>query len=190
MIKGIVAAGTVSVMVLAAASAAAASPAAAPPPPARAPVTAYVVNFVSGTVTPIRTANNSTGRPIRVGRDPGAIAITPNGSTAYLDNQSGGVIPIRLATNTPGRAIRVGGTLLGALAITPNGRTVYVAHIDGNTVTPIRVATNTAGRAIKAGPIPGDIEITRNARSRSRPPRSPSRSRRTAGPPMCSTWAA
>src|SRR5215469_11678784 len=149
MIKGIVAAGTVSVMVLAAAPAAAASPAAAPPPPARAPVTAYVVNFVSGTVTPIRTA-----------------------------------------TNSPGRAIRVGGTLLGALAITPNGRTVYVAHIDGNTVTPIRVATNTAGRAIKAGPIPGDIEITRNARSRSRPPRSPSRSRRTAGPPMCSTWAA
>jgi hypothetical protein len=111
MIKGIVAAGTLSVMVFAAVPAAAASPAAAPPPPTRAPVTAYVVNFESGTVTPIRTANNSTGTAIKVGRFPVAMAITPNGSTGYLDNQSGGVIPIRLATNTPGRVIRVGGYL-------------------------------------------------------------------------------
>ena len=163
MIKGIVAAGTISVMVLAAAPAAGASPTA--PAPVRMPVTAYVVNFESGTVTPVRTANNTTGRPIRVGHFPMVMAITPNGSTAYLDNQSGGVIPIRLATNTAGRVIRVGGTLLGAMAITPDGKTVYVAHTDGNTVTPIRVATNTAGRAIKAGPTPGDIEITPNGQT-------------------------
>ena len=43
------------------------------------PVTAYVVNFNtgSGTVTPIRTATNTAGKAIAVGKHPLAIAITP-----------------------------------------------------------------------------------------------------------------
>ena len=40
------------------------------------PVTAYVVNSGSGTVTPIRTATNTAGTAITVGRGPFAIAIT------------------------------------------------------------------------------------------------------------------
>jgi YVTN family beta-propeller protein len=38
---------------------------------------AYVANYYSGTVTPIRTATNTTERPVTVGRGPGPIAITP-----------------------------------------------------------------------------------------------------------------
>ena len=34
-------------------------------------------NFSSGTVIPIRTATNKTGKTIKVGTDPVAIAITP-----------------------------------------------------------------------------------------------------------------
>ena len=41
------------------------------------PVTAYVANIASETVTPIATATNTAGPPINVGRDPDAIAITP-----------------------------------------------------------------------------------------------------------------
>jgi YVTN family beta-propeller protein len=39
--------------------------------------TAYVVNAVSGTVTPISTATNKPGHAIRTGRIPFAIAIAP-----------------------------------------------------------------------------------------------------------------
>jgi hypothetical protein len=41
------------------------------------PVTAYVTNNFSGTVTPIRTAVNKAGVPIPAGSSPSAIAITP-----------------------------------------------------------------------------------------------------------------
>jgi DNA-binding beta-propeller fold protein YncE len=39
--------------------------------------TAYVLNFLHGTVTPIRTATNIALPPIKVGLNPGAIAISP-----------------------------------------------------------------------------------------------------------------
>jgi len=70
-----IAAGTaLGVAVIGAAGAATApAPAAGP---AR-PVTAYVVNSGDGTVTPVNTATNRPGRPIRVGLSPVDIAITP-----------------------------------------------------------------------------------------------------------------
>ena len=41
----------------------------------------------SGTVTPIATATNTAGPPIPVGGYPDAIAITPDGKTAYVANR-------------------------------------------------------------------------------------------------------
>jgi hypothetical protein len=49
-------------------------------------------------VTPIRVATNTPERPIRVASFPFAIAITPNGRTAYVLDL-GGVTPISTATN-------------------------------------------------------------------------------------------
>lgn len=109
------------------------------------PVTAYVVNGGSDTVTPIRTATDTALKPIKVGeKAPAHIAITPNGKTAYVANNfSGTVTPINTATNTAGKAITVG-NCPGAIAITPNGKTVYLANTGafrpagpvGDTVTP------------------------------------------------------
>jgi YVTN family beta-propeller protein len=60
-------------------------------------------------VTPIRTATNTAGKPIKVGAGPLAIAITPDGKTAYVANfGSASVTPIRIATNTVGNDIKVG----------------------------------------------------------------------------------
>jgi DNA-binding beta-propeller fold protein YncE len=63
-------------------------------------------------VTPITTATNEPGKPIRVGIRPRMIAITPDGKTAYVVNQgtgpgrgSGSVTPITTATNKPGKPI-------------------------------------------------------------------------------------
>lgn len=87
------------------------------------PVTAYVTNSGSDTVTPIDTATGKAGNAIKVGKGPAAIAITPNGKTAYVANYgrfgSGDTVtPIRVATNTAGQAIKVGSGP-SDIAITP-----------------------------------------------------------------------
>jgi YVTN family beta-propeller protein len=115
------------------------------------PVTAYVVNHYSGTVTPIRTATNTALKSIKVGQSPDAIAITPDAKTAYVANfASGTVTPIRTATNTALRPIAVDGGPT-AIAITPDGKTAYVAAFGFGVVTPIRTATNTALTPITVG---------------------------------------
>ncbi len=140
------------------------------------PVTVYVVNsggpLISdpGTVTPIPTRTNTAGKAIKVGLGPRAIAITPNGKTAYVSNSgSDTVTPISTATGKAGRAIKVGKDP-GAIAITPDGQTAYVA-ISGDVlggpglVAPIQTATNTAGQAITVGKDPGAIAITSNGKT-------------------------
>ena len=124
------------------------------------PVTAYVVNSSSDTVTPIRAATNTAGKAIKVGHFPDAIAITPDGRTAFVVNSgSGTVTPIRTATGTAGKAIKVGRDPV-AIAITPKGKTAYIANFGSGTVTPIRTATGIPGKTIKVGIAPVAIAIT------------------------------
>ncbi len=55
----------------------------------------------SGTVTPITTATGKAGKAINVGSFPWAIAVTPNGKTAYVANSgSGTVTPILRGART------------------------------------------------------------------------------------------
>jgi YVTN family beta-propeller protein len=115
-------------------------------------------NEGSGTVTPIDTASKTAGTPISIS-NPGHIAITPNGKTAYVTTSSGTVVPINLSTNTPGSAITVASGLQ-EIAITPDGKTAYVASSNTNTVTPITLATNTVGTPINVGSGPLGIAIT------------------------------
>src|ERR1019366_9209811 len=97
------------------------------------PVTAYVVNAGSGTVTPIVTASNTADPPIPVGSGPQVVAITPDGKTAYVVNAplglygSGTVTPIATATNTAGPPIPVGHGP-DDIAITPDGKMAYVVN--------------------------------------------------------------
>jgi YVTN family beta-propeller protein len=127
------------------------------------------------TVTPIRTATNTALKAIKVGIHPDAIAITPNGKTAYVLNSGSGtsgpgtVTPINTATNTALKPITVGKYPV-AIAITPNGKTAYVVNLFSSTVTPIRTATNTALKAIRIGkPVgvgtPTTIVITPNGKT-------------------------
>jgi YVTN family beta-propeller protein len=162
--------------VVLAVAAGAGTPAAAASAPRVAcmPRTAYVgseyrtVAAQDTAVTPINTCTNKAGPAIPLGEGwapPSAIAITPNGATAYLlgVNQVGAgmVTPIRTRTNKAGRAIPVGADPR-AIAITPNGATAYVVNASSDTVTPIRTRTNKAGRAIPVGADPRAIAITPN----------------------------
>jgi YVTN family beta-propeller protein len=90
-----------------------------------------------------------------VGKVPVAIAITPDGRTAYVVNEgSDDVTPIRTATGTPLAPVRTGGVGSNPeyIVITPDGKTAYVASIGcpcppGSAVLPsvsaISTATNT-----------------------------------------------
>ena len=70
-------------------------------------------------MTPISTATNTAGRPIKVGKYPSAIVIAPGGKTAYVLNAgSSTVTPIRLATGKAETAIAVASRPV-SIAITP-----------------------------------------------------------------------
>jgi YVTN family beta-propeller protein len=70
-------------------------------------------------VTPIQTATNTALKPVKVGRNAVAIAITPDGKTAYVVNlNSRTVTPIRTATNTALKPVKIRGIPV-AIAITP-----------------------------------------------------------------------
>ena len=89
--------------------------------PVAGPETAYVVSFGAGTVTPIDVATGRAGTPIQVEITARAMAITPDGKTAYVVNEDvggGTVTPIDLATGRAGTPIQVGNAP-DAIAITP-----------------------------------------------------------------------
>jgi DNA-binding beta-propeller fold protein YncE len=125
--------------------------------------TAYAVTYNGfDTMTPIDTTTNTAGTPIPVGAYPDAIAIAPNGQTAYVvDGAGAAVTPVDLSTGNPGTPIPVG-TGPDAIAIAPDGQTAYVVSDPGpeGTVTPIDLDTDTPGTPIPAGNYPGALAIT------------------------------
>lgn len=134
--------------------------------------TAYVLSKPNpdsdqGVVVPIHVATNTRGKPIRVGIYPEQIAITPDGTMAYVTNlESRTVTPIRVATGAAGRAIRAG-KAPASLAIAPDGKTVYVVNSiltpsgAPGSVTPIHAADGTEGKPITVGRFPLGIAIDR-----------------------------
>ena len=130
---------------------------------------AYVGNYASGTVTPVDTGTNVSGGAITVGSNPYAIAITPDGRTAYVADFAASnttspstVTPISLVTGAPGVPI-VAGVNPAGIAITPDGKTASVTNYGSGTVTPITLATGTAGTPIPVGTHPWGIAITPDA---------------------------
>ncbi len=120
---------------------------------------AYVTEIGGGSngpsnVTPIDTENNTPGRPITgIGDSPLAIAITPDGTTAYVSNatEPGAITPINLVTGFAETPITIAANAFpGAIAITPNGSTAYVGEEVTDAVIPINLATKTIGTPIPA----------------------------------------
>ena len=113
-----------------------------------------VANWTEGTVTPVTLSTMTAGTPITVGNQPAAIAITPDGTKAYVANYNGngaGTVTAITLSNGATSTITVGQGP-DAIAITPDGTKAYVANHHDGTVTPITVASNTAGTPITVGP--------------------------------------
>ncbi len=60
-----------------------------------------------GTVTPIATATNTVGKPIKVSCIPGPVAVTPDGKTLYVGSDAGTVTPFSTSTGRAGKPIKV-----------------------------------------------------------------------------------
>jgi serine/threonine-protein kinase len=83
---------------------------------------------------------------------PSAIAITPDGWTAYVD-ASGGIVPVSLRTGQAGKLIAITQASTGAggpdpvstIVASPDGKAVYVGTWGGN-IYPINVANNQVGK--------------------------------------------
>jgi YVTN family beta-propeller protein len=129
-------------------------------------------NTGRSTVSIIDTTTNAVlGSPINVSSSPGTalggIAITPDGTRAYVTNAGKGqftpgtVSVIDTTTNTVfGSPIPVGVAPLG-VAITTDGTRAYVINDNDNTVSVIDTTTNTVlGSPIAVGAAPSGIAIT------------------------------
>jgi YVTN family beta-propeller protein len=123
---------------------------------------AYVANYGSDNVTPIRIATNTAspaGAWIPVGSEPDGIAITPNGTTAYVANSGDGTVSkIALSTHQVVATISVGGSP-SAIAISPDGNTAYVT--DNNpgyeNVVPINLTNNAVLPGIAIGTVVSNV---------------------------------
>jgi YVTN family beta-propeller protein len=123
----------------------------------------YVANANDGTVSVINTATNTVVATIPVPNGAAAVAVTPDGTRAYVVG-AGDVSVIDTASNTVvGSPIPVGtfvsGLLVG-IGITPNGSSVYVTNSDSGTVSVIATASNTVVATNPAGTNPSGIAIT------------------------------
>ena len=122
-------------------------------------------------VTPIAVATNTPGAAIKgVGSSPFAIAIAPDGKTAYVTENGGAgkVVPIELPSGTVGNPIAVGSSgdgLLG-IAISPDGSTAYVSDYTKSEVVPIELGDGSAGTPIALpGTSPYALAITPDSKT-------------------------
>lgn len=114
--------------------------------------TAYVVNQLDGTLTPVDLARGKAGPAITIGGSQ-AIKIAPDGNTAYVISGSldqlgtftpNGVVPIDLATRSLEKLIPMDG--VAALAITADGKTLYMLGTSG--LIGMSLTTKTFGKEI------------------------------------------
>ena len=104
---------------------------------------------------------------ITVGDSPGQLAVSPNGTSAYVPNQGDdSVSVIDTATNTVTTTITVGDGPLW-VAISPDGATAYVTHPgglpddpSGHTVSVIDTATNTVTTTVPVGDHPIAVAVS------------------------------
>src|SRR5215211_5229812 len=103
---------------------------------------AYVINTFGNTVSVIDVATNTVVATVPVGSTPAAVAVTPDGTFAYVIHFNSTVSVIDSATNTVVATVPVGSGSR-AIAITPDGALAYITNASDGTVSVIDTATNT-----------------------------------------------
>jgi len=119
-----------------------------------------VTNQSSGTVSVIATATNTVVTTMAVGRTPTGVAITPDGTRAYVTNQDSATVSvIDTSINTVVASVPVGSGPVG-VAVTPDGMHVYVTNFREATVSVIATATDSVVATVSVGSGPVAVAIT------------------------------
>ena len=129
---------------------------------APSPWVAYVLTSGGdgGSAFPISTGTNVAGNPISSPGHtlPQAIAITPDGATAYVTDHYEAEQAIRTLDNST-VSISAGIAPTG-IAVTPNGATAWVVDSYNSELIPISTATNQGGTPIPVPGGPSQLAIT------------------------------
>jgi len=145
------------------------SAASANSPSAGSGLVAFVTNAQNASLSVIDTETNNVTNSVQVGMPwpdgpnpsyPSGVAITPDGTRAYIADGDTSVWVMNTATNKIVTGIVIGpaGTAPFQLAVTPNGKTVYVTTYDS--VVAIDTATDSVAGTISLGKYPYGIVIT------------------------------
>jgi YVTN family beta-propeller protein len=124
----------------------------------------YVTNVSSDTVSVIKLATdyettNEIVATVKVGNEPRGIAISPDGSVAYVANfQDGTLSVLKTATNTVIDTIAVGAGPLG-VTFAPDGTKAYVVNGFDDSVSVVDTATRKVATSIPVGSQPQAIAL-------------------------------
>ena len=109
--------------------------------------------------TPYGQLKSGVVATISVASNPEQIAISPDGTLAYVTNiYSGNVSVINTASGSVTKSIVTGGYPTG-VAFSPSGKLAYVVNDGSSTVSVIKVATNSVVKTINTGSYPNYIAI-------------------------------
>ena len=118
---------------------------------------AYVGNYPN--LISIDVATGTQEASIPVGTFPAPIAITPDGTMAYVCSYfTSSIVPITLATGYVNPQIDLG-FQPNTIAITPDGTMAYVCDANDGTVQQINLATHTLGATLSVGTEPDAVAI-------------------------------
>jgi len=100
----------------------------------------YVSSISAGTVTAINTATNTVTRTYTVSASPQRIALSADGKTLYVANESSGLDILDVATGARSPVTGVDPQAVG-LALAPDGKVVYVTNPPLGEVQIVDIAT-------------------------------------------------
>jgi DNA-binding beta-propeller fold protein YncE len=116
--------------------------------------TVYVTGGLStDDLYPIDLATSTVGTPIDVGSSADALALTPDGTQAFVGTGNS-VVPVDLTHSTVGNPIATGFTTgVSQIKMSPSGSTAYASGFGSppyETIVPINVSSDTTGTDIDA----------------------------------------
>jgi YVTN family beta-propeller protein len=128
---------------------------------------AWISNPGAGFIVSVNLATGQAETQIAMPHTPGPIAISPDGSTAYVGGRfTDTLTPVDLTNNSVLPAINLNKPQsVDQIAITPDGRFAYV--VDGGvseSITPVNLVTRMVGTPINVGPLPVGITLTPDGR--------------------------
>jgi len=121
---------------------------------------AFAISMITVQASPASASSPSEIASLSVGLIPAQVAISPDGSTAFVTNTaSGSVTVIDIASRAVTTTITVGTTPYG-VAFKPDGSQAYVVNRDSDNVSVIDTSSNTVASVITVGDAPYGVTFS------------------------------